>query len=375
MSFDDIIDRSPTYSMKWDKYQGTDILPMWVADMEFRCAPPILEAIEKRTREGIFGYTKPDAQLGAVQAVCDWLVQQYDWHIQPEWLVWVPGVVPGFNLACRAFSEANDKVIIQTPNYPPLLAAPAINQMQAITVPTLESNGRWMIDFDQLRIEAANSRAKLIILCNPMNPVGTVWEQSELDQLAQICQQHDLVLCSDEIHCDLILDEQARHLPAGKHPQLVERSVTLMAASKTFNVAGLGTAFAIIPDKQLRQAFNRQATGIMPWVTVLGQTATEAAFKYGGDWYQELLVYLRGNRDWLLSEINQIPGLRALTPQATFLVWIDASGLGVENPQAYFEAKGIGPSPGADFGNKQFVRINFGCPRAYLQQMIERLKA
>jgi cystathionine beta-lyase len=182
------------------------------------------------------------------------------------------------------------------------------------------------------------------------------------------------MLCSDEIHCDLILDTEAKHIPAGKLAAAKDNSVTLMAASKTFNVAGLGTSFAIIPDAKVRQRFNQAAQGLVPWVNVMGLAATQAAFTQCDDWLSAQLEYLRGNRDYLVEQINQIDGLRVLAPQATFLAWIDASGLGVANPQAYFEEKGIGPSAGIDFGDKQFVRINFGCPRSQLEQAIACLK-
>ncbi|WP_088332588.1 PatB family C-S lyase [Lacimicrobium sp. SS2-24] len=373
MNFDQIVDRKPTFSFKWQKYQGKDILPMWVADTEFRCAQPILDALTARVEHGVLGYTLPAQYEPAKQAVASWLQKRYDWRVELDWIVWMPGVVPGFNVACKACCEPGDKVMIQVPNYPPLLAAPQLNQLHRVDIPTLEQDGRWMLDFDELEKQAADPKTKLFVLCNPMNPVGTVLSEAELARIADICRRHDVTLCSDEIHCDLILDEQACHLPAGKIEALKDNSITLMAASKTFNIAGLGAAFAIIPDNTLRRRFNQAAMGIVPWVNVLGLYATEAAFTLCDEWYQRQLEYLRENRDYLVEQINQIDGLRVNAPQATFLAWVDASGLGVDNPQAWFEEKGVGPSPGTDFGNKQFVRLNFGCPRDYLHQAIARL--
>lgn len=375
MQFDQLIDRSSTFAFKWEKYKGQNILPMWIADTEFRCAQPILDAIKERAEHGLLGYTLPAHDQGANRAVVQWLARQYDWKIELDWIVWMPGVVPAFNVACKAYCQPGDKVMVQTPNYPPLLAAPKINELQRVEIGTVEVNGRWTLDFDALEKQAADPLCKLFILCNPMNPVGSVLSADELNQIAEICTANDVLLCSDEIHCDLILDQKCRHLPAAKLPALTESSVVLMAASKTFNIAGLGAAFAIIPNAKLRHQFSFAARGIVPWVNVLGLVATEAAFTHCDDWHQAELRYLRANRDYLVEQINAIEGLRLLTPQATFLAWIDASGLGVDNPQAYFEGKGIGPSPGMDFGNKNFVRINFGCPRDHLEQLIARLKA
>jgi cystathionine beta-lyase len=374
MNFSDKPDRKASKAYKWEKYKGTDILPMWIADTEFRCAEPILEALHQRIDDGLLGYTLPSHDTEAINAVVAWCAKQYKWNIEPEWIVWTPGVVPAFNVAIQAYCNAGDTVIVQTPNYPPLLAAPNINGLDRACVPTIEVDGRWTLDFDALEEAAANPKATLFILCNPMNPVGTVLRQSELDRIADICRKHNVMLCSDEIHCDLILDDKT-HLPAGAHPALVEHSVTLMAASKTFNVAGLGTSFAIIPNAKLRVAFNKSARGIVPWVTVAGLTATSAAFRLCDDWHQAELAYLKDNRDYLVEEINKIPGLKAIAPEATFLLWVDASGLGVNDTQKWCEEKGIGPSPGRDFGQKECFRLNFGCSRDYLVEAIAKLSS
>ncbi|MDN4502771.1 PatB family C-S lyase [Alteromonadaceae bacterium BrNp21-10] len=375
MLFEQVPVRQDTFSFKWEKYKGKDILPMWVADTEFRCAQPILDALQQRVEHGVLGYTLPAQYTPANEAVSRWLNRQYGWQIQPEWLVWTPGVVPAFNVVCKAYCQPGDKVLIQTPNYPPLLAAPALNGLQRVDIPTVIDNGRWNIDFDELEKQAADPLCKLFIVCNPMNPVGSVFSEAELLRIADICQRHNVLLCSDEIHCDLILDEQIKHIPAGKVPGLQDKSITLMAASKTFNVAGLGASFAIIPDATLRRQFSQAAMGIVPWVNVLGLVATEAAFTLCDDWHQQQLSYLRANREYLLEQINKIDGLNALSPQATFLLWVDGSELDVASPQAWCEARGVGPSPGADFGEKQFFRINYGCPRNHLEQAIARLTA
>ncbi len=375
VDFDKLISREDTYSLKWQKYAGKDILPMWVADTEFQCAQPIIDAVKDRAEHGVFGYHLPAQYHPANLAVQHWLKTRYGWDIDLDWLVWTPGVVPAFNVACQAYCQPGDKVIVQTPNYPPLLAAPKLNGLQRVEVPTVIENERFTIDFDALEEAAQDPDCKLFIVCNPMNPVGSVFSTDELAKISRICRENEVLLVSDEIHCDLILDEDAKHLPAGMQPELQNHSVTLMAASKTFNVAGLGTSFAIIPDAKMRQRFVNAGMGTVPWVTIMGLVATEAAFTQCDGWYQGLLTYLRGNRAYLYEQINQIPGLHMLLPQATFLAWIDGSGLGVDLPQKYCEDKGVGPSPGADFGDKRFIRINFGCPRQYLEEAIKRLKA
>lgn len=373
--FDIITDRKDTYSLKWQKYEGKDILPMWVADTEFKCAQPILEAIKQRTEHGLFGYHLPTNYEPANEAVYRWLKRQHDWEILPDWLLWTPGVVPAFNVACKAFCEPGDKVIVQTPNYPPLLAAPALNGLERVDIPTISENGRWSIDLEALENAAKDPACKLFILCNPGNPVGTVLTAYELSEIARICEQNNVLLISDEIHCDLVLDDTAKHIPAGAIEALQNNSVTLMAASKTFNVAGLGTSFAIIPNAKLRTAFNKAMMGIVPWVTILGLVATETAFTQCDQWYDTLHLYLRKNRLYLFEEINKINGYNMLLPQATFLAWIDCNSLDVPLPQKYVENKGVGPSPGADFGDKQCIRINFGCPKTYLEQAINRLNS
>lgn len=374
MQFDHLFDRSSTYAFKWQKYKDRDVLPMWVADTEFRCPQAVLDALHARVEHGLLGYTLPAQYEPAAEAVVRWLADKHDWHIQPEWIVWNPGVVPAFNVACKAYSKPGGKVMVQTPNYPPLLAAPALNGLQRVDIPTVEQEGRWIIDFTELEKQAADPDCDLFIICNPMNPVGTVLNEQEMQRIARICQDNKVILCSDEVHCDLVLDTSKKHLPAGNFNGLKDCSITLMAASKTFNVAGLGTSFAIIPDNKLRARFTSAAAGIVPWANVMGLVATEAAFTLCDDWHQALLDYLRANLAYVEEQVAKMPGLRMLKVEATYLAWIDASGLGVEDPQAYFESKGVGPSPGADFGNKQCIRINFGCPRTMLQQAFERLQ-
>lgn len=373
MNFDQNIDRKDTYSFKWQRYQGKDILPVWVADSEFKAPQAIIDALKERTEHGVYGYHLPAEYTPANDAVVRWLKDKHNWQIKPEWIVWTPGVVPAFNLACQAYCEPGDKVLVQTPNYPPMLAAAKNNNLEQGLINTVQENGRWTLDFEQLEQQAAEPNTKLFILCNPMNPVGTVLSRDELNKIEDICLRNNVVLCSDEIHCDLILDNQKTHIPAGTLDKIGPQAITLMAASKTFNVAGLGTSFAIIEDAQIRAKFNRAAQGVMPWVNFMGLVATEVAFTQCDDWLTAQLDYLRGNLDYLEQQIANHPKLTMVRPEATFLAWINAQGLESDNVQQVMESHGVGPSPGKDFGWPQYTRINFACPKSYLEQVFERI--
>jgi len=372
--FDRVVDRRGHHSFKWNRFRGRDILPMWVADMDFPAPEPVLEALRRCLDHGVLGYVQPDEYAPGREAVRGWLERRHGWSVQPEWIVWVPGVAPGFNAACRAYCRPGEKVLLQVPNYPPLLSAPGLNGLERLDVPTVPAGGRWTLDFDALEGLAADPRCTLYLQCNPMNPCGSVLTGEELARTAEICRRHGVLLCSDEIHCDLVLDPGARHLPASALAELRDHSLTLMAANKTFNIAGLGAAFAVIPDPGLRHRYRQALIGTVPWVNLLGLVATEAALTRCDAWHGELLAYLRGNRDRLCGELNRLPGLAVIPPAATFLAWVNAAGLGAKDVQEAFEAAGVGPSPGRDFGGPNFARINFGCPRSLVDQAADRLR-
>lgn len=371
--FDEIIERRHSHAYKWLRYDES-ILPLWVADADFKCPQPILDAIQDRVEHGILGYQKPDTVQPLYDAVIRWMKTQYQWDIDPEWVVWVPGVVSAFNVACKAFCRPGDKVLVQTPNYGPLLQAASLNGLQNLTVGTLLENGRWVLDFEELEAKASDPLCKLFLFCNPMNPCGSVLTQEELRRIESICLKHDVLLCSDEIHCDLILDEEARHIPAGTLSEIGKQAITIMAPSKTFNIAGLGASFVIIRDTVIRMRYQRSTFGIVPWINMMGQIATIAAFTQCDDWLKAQLDYLRGNRDYLAKELNKLEGFNYMPAQATYLAWVDASTLGVNDIQQYMLDRGIAPSAGSDFGDPHFTRVNFACPRVYLQQMVERLQ-
>ncbi len=377
--FDTVPQRLGTDSQKWQKYAGQDILPLWVADMDFRSSPAILTALHERVEHGIFGYARPTK--ATVAAVTDALAARYGWTIDPTWIVWLPGLVCGLNVTSQAFAQPGEEVLCLTPVYPPFMTAPKNSGRVSVTVPFAlnTTEHRWEIDWDALE-KAVTPRTKLFFLCNPHNPLARVFRREELVRLAEFCAKHGLILCSDEIHCDLILDPALPHLPSALvAPAHAARTITLMAPSKTYNVPGLGTSFAIIPDPALRARFVRATAGIVAEVTTLGFAACEAAYRDSESWRQELLVYLRGNRDYLLDFIaRELPGIRVEAPiEATYLAWLNVSVLGLADPIAHFEKHGVGLSDGAFFGSPRgrHVRVNFGCPRTTLAEALRRMKA
>jgi cysteine-S-conjugate beta-lyase len=370
--FDEIIDRRGTSSEKWDKYQGRDIIPLWVADMDFRSPPAVIEALHERVSHGIFGYTAPPEGLN--QAVIDALLAEFGWQVQKEWITWLPGLVTGLNVACRAVGASEDEVITFTPVYPPFMSAPPLSGRTLVQVPLQLTDGQWGLDLEALE-RSVTPRTRLLLLCSPHNPVGRVWTVPELTALAEFAARHDLVICSDEIHAGLVLDDEVRHVPiATLSPETDRRTISLLAPSKTFNVPGLGCSLAIISDDTLRRAFRKGMGRIVPHVNLLGYTAAEAAYRYGEGWRRELLAYLRGNRDLVAQEVALMPGLSVAHVEATYLSWIDLRERGLADPVRFFEEAGVGLSGGADFGLPGFVRLNFGCPRALLSEALRRMR-
>ena len=368
--FDQPIERRGSDSIKWGKYAGHDILPLWVADMDFAAPPAVIDALQQRIAHGIFGYGRPWPSL--TESVLAHLDSEYDWAIEPEWIVWLPGLVTGLNVACRA---VNGEVLTATPIYPPFLSAPRFSGRKLNRVELAFTDGRWQ--WDRIALQNASTAAtRLFLLCHPHNPVGRCWNEGELHDLAAFAEQNDLIVCSDEIHCGLVLDADKRHIPfASLSPDAAKRSITLMAPSKTYNIPGLGCAFAVIPDAALRRSFLRAMDGIVPHVNVLGLAACEAAYRDCGAWHGELIAYLRGNRDRVATAVDAEIGAKTGHVEATYLAWIDVRELGLVDPVAHFEAHGLGLSDGADFGAPGWLRLNFGCPRATLDKALGRFAA
>ena len=371
--FDEVIDRRGTASEKWEKYRGRDVLPMWVADMDFRSPPAVVEALHRRVAHGVFGYTGPSPEV--VDAVVSILERDHGWRVDPGWIVWLPGLVCGLNVVCRAVGDDGDEVAVLTPVYPPFLSAPKHSRRAVVRVPLAEDSNRWSIDVE--RLEAAlTPRTKLFMLCNPHNPVGRVFNREELRRLARLCLRRGLVICADEIHCGLLLDSDKRHIPvATLDPEVAERTITLMSPSKTFNLAGLGCAFAVIPSADLRGRFLQAKAGIVPMLNPFGYLAAAVAYRECEGWRLALIDYLRGNRDLLAGALSRMPGGLCMAPvEGTYLAWIDVRAAGIENPVGFFEQAGVGLQDGREFDGKGFVRLNFGCPRAVLNEGLARMQ-
>lgn len=370
--FDTVVNRRNTGSEKWDRYNGRDIIPLWVADMDFRSPPAIIEALHERVRHGVFGYTHP--ARGLVDAVMRHLERDFSWLVDPEWIIWLPGLVCGLNVLCRAIGDTDDDVVTFTPVYPPFLSAPGLSRRGLVTIPLRLVGNRWEFDPEELEL-AITPRARMLLLCSPHNPVGRCWSREELLVLAELAERHNLVIGSDDIHAGLVLDKDKRHTPiATLSQESSDRTITLLAPSKTFNIPGLGCSFAVIPNPKLRSDFRNAIGRIVPHVNVLGYTAAEAAYRDGDEWRKALMDYLRGNRDLVLEVVGRMPGL-AITPvEATYLAWIDTRNSGIEHPGRFFEEAGVGLSDGADFGATGFVRLNFGCARSLLLEGLRRME-
>ncbi|HQT25265.1 MAG TPA: PatB family C-S lyase, partial [Burkholderiales bacterium] len=346
----------------------SDILPLWVADMDFRAPEAVIEALERRIRHGIFGYTHaPEALLDTVVSM---LQSEYGWTVREDAIVWLPGLVTGINLACR--TAGGENVITSIPIYPPFLSAPAHSGMTVSKAALVPEKARWVHDFDALE-KAVLPGSSLFLLCNPHNPAGRIFGKSELENIGEFCQRHDLLICSDEIHCGILLDREKRHVPiATLSPEIEQRTITLMAPSKTFNIPGLGCSFAVIPNASLRKRFLAVMEGIVPHVNALGYEAALAAYRDSRAWHEALIGYLGKNRDLVEKSVNEM-GLEMAHVEATYLAWIDARKM--ENPVFFFENAGVGLSDGKDFGFPGYVRLNFGCPRSRLEEALERMKS
>jgi len=370
--FDTPVDRCNTASLKWDRYGDRDIIPLWVADMDFRSPVSVIKALELRVEHGIYGYGAVPESLTGV--ICEMLAARYGWHVDPEYLVWLPGLVCGLNVTCRAVAAEHDDIMTMVPIYPPFLTAPINSKQGLVTVPLRAGQKKWEIDFDLLE-QSITKKTRLLLFCNPQNPVGRVFNRKDLVELVSICSKYEIIICSDEIHCDLILDDDKKHIPtASISEEAANRTISLMAPSKTFNIPGLGCSFAVITNRDLKNRFLQAMEGIVPYVNIFGFTAAEAAYRDGWGWHAGLLEYLRGNSLLVEKEINSMQGLSMHHVEATYLAWIDARFIDPLSPARHFEKAGVGLSEGAEFGMPGFVRLNFGCPRPLLQKALGRIR-
>ncbi|AHJ13315.1 MalY/PatB family protein [Sulfurospirillum multivorans] len=369
-NFDEIVDRTKTPCEKWDKYKDQDIIPAWVADMDFKSPPCVIEALQKRVAEGVFGYTGIDDET--YDAIIAFLKRHYNWEIKKEWILFTHGVVSSMNVACMAVE--GQSVMTTTPIYPHFIKAPKHAGKEVLAIAMKEENNRWVLDYEAME-RAITPTCKLFMLCNPYNPAGTVFTCKELERLGAFCLKHDLTICSDEIHADLLLSSEAKHIPiASLSEALAQKSITLMAPSKTFNIAGLQASFAIIPNAELRKRFQKTMGSMVGGINILGITVLKAAYLEGDAWLAELRVYLAENLKMVQEFVARNPQLKLLGQEATFLAWIDASALHVKSPYAFFVQHGVGLSDGEPFGDKNFVRLNFGTPKSVLEEILKRMQ-
>jgi cystathionine beta-lyase len=370
--FDAPVDRSGTWSSRWERYRGRDVIPLWVADTDFRAPPAVLKAFAERVEHGVFGYTNPPEELRA--AIVERMLRLYGWSIEPVWIVFLPGVVPGLHLAARHLLAPGGHALVPTPIYHHFKRAVELAPRAHSDVPLALWGGRWVFDEDALGA-ALRPNSKLLFLCNPQNPGGTIFTRPELERLADFAQRHDLVICSDEIHADILLEPGKPHVPiASLAPGVSRRSVTLMSPNKSFNFPAAGCAYAIIEDPELRRAFSADHHATVHDASIFGYVGALAAYREGDDWLAAQLAYLGANRDLVEREVASMPGLAMAHVEATYLAWIDASAFGWRDPHAHFLEHGVALSPGAQFGAPAFVRLNFGTQRARLAEALARMR-
>ncbi len=382
-NFDQILDRRASDSIKWRAYDP-DVLPMWVADMDFVSPEPVIRALRERVEHGVFGYPVglmnfPKEVPDFRQTIVERMFTLYNWHIEPEDVLLLPGVITGFNLACHTLAGPNEAVLVQTPVYPPILhAAERTGILHQEMELTRGADGAYYTDWDSFE-SSLTAETRLFILCNPQNPVGRVFQRDELERLAQSCLRRGVTMVSDEIHCDLVFTGY-QHIPiASLDAEIAQHTITLIAPSKTYNIAGLQCSLAIIQNRELRKRYLKARQGLVPWVNLMGMIAAQAAYQEGQEWLEQVLAYLEANRDFLDDYVRtELPGIEMRKPEGTYLAWLDCRQAGIpDNPHQFFLEKGrVAFNDGVTFGQggEGFVRLNFGCPRATLVEALNRMK-
>lgn len=388
--FDQVCDRKKTDCYKWDLVQSIfgreDVIPMWVADMDFPVAQPIVDALKKRVEHPFYGYTQPGP--GVVDAVVERMWRKFKWKIEPKWVVFTPGVVPALHIAIRSLTHPGDEVILQEPAYHPFFPAVMGSGCQIATNKLKLINGRYEMDFDDLERKfhsktgrlRGSRRVKTILFCNPHNPVGRLWKKEEIIRMGEIVIDNEGVVISDEIHCEILFNGH-QHTPfASISEKFEQNSIICMSPSKSFNLPGLEVSSIIIPNKKLRNDFINTQSGIVPSPNVFGYTALEAAYRLGDEWLEQVLDYLQGNLDFLLEYFEKkIPDIKVIQPQGTYLIWLDCRGLDMDKlALSSFmrdEAK-VGLEDGFIFGEagSGFVRMNIACPRSILEEALRRIE-
>ncbi|MFA5575649.1 MAG: MalY/PatB family protein [Tissierellaceae bacterium] len=380
-NFDEIVDRRHTDSVKWGPMEGDynvdDILPVWIADMDFKTSPEIIEALGKRVEHGVFGYNYVEDTV--YDAIINWVKDRYNWEIKKEWILFTPGVVAGFNLGIKVFTEKNDQIVIQTPAYPPFYRVIDNNEKDLVSNPLIIKDGKYAIDFDDL--EKKLRTAKTLMFCSPHNPVGRVWTEEELMKLSKLCEENDVSIISDEIHCDLLFQGHRHINIASLSDYMRDNSITLIAPSKTFNIAGLSTSVAIIPNEEIRDKFSQRfAKSELGHSSLFGVVALEAAYNHSRDWLSEVLKYLEANMEFALEYIEKnIRGIKVIKPEGTHLLWLDCRGLGLEAEELFklmIEEGKVYLNDGSMFGEegRGFLRLNIGTARSVIEDALKRIE-
>lgn len=380
-NFDEVIDRNGTNSVKWDYaetlFGSKDVIPMWVADMDFQAPKEVNEALMKRAEHGIYGYTYVDS--GIKRAIVKWMENRHQWSIKPEWLTFSNGVITSLNMAIQAFTERGDGILIQTPVYTPFYDSIKIHDRKIVKNQLIYENNYYTIDFADF--EEKLKEVKAFILCSPHNPVGRVWKREELAEMARLCLKYDVVIISDEIHGDLIFPDN-EHIPiASLSEEVAKQSITLMAPSKTFNIPGLNASYCLTADPEKKEQLDEffKKSGFHNSLNTMGQIALEAAYTYGAVWVDELMELMESHYRFVKeSFVKHAPELKVVDTEGTYLLWIDCSGLEMNTSDIHKffvkEAK-VGLNKGTDYGpeGEQFMRMNIGCPRKTLEEAIERI--
>lgn len=371
MAHEPPIDRRGTSSEKWERYAGRDVLPLWVADMDLPTAPFVLDAVRERLEHPILGYTAPPARM--VEVFVAWLHRRYGWRVDEDWLVWIPGVVTGFNVAARAAAVEGRDLLVPAPVYGPILKVPTNSGLRGVISPLALNRGRWEMDVDDLAAKLSSATAA-VLFCNPQNPTGRVYDRGELEALADLALRTNTLVISDEIHCPIVLDTTKRHVPFASLDRSIEaRSISLFAPTKAFNFPGLNAAVAVIPDQTLRERYELVGTGLISVHAPLAFAALTAAFEDDSPWLDEQNAFLAGNARRLDDAVAGIDGIRTTRVEGTYLAWLDVSALGLADAAVAFEGHGLGLHAGEEFGSPGFLRFNFGCARSILDEAIVRL--
>ena len=378
--FDRLVERRGTESNKWRKYDP-DVLPLWVADMDFPSPPPVVRALAERVAHGIFGYGPTLEQVTELhELVAARLARLHGWRVAPETVVLLPGVIPGFNVACRMLAAPGDGLLLQLPLYPPIRRVPGNCGLTTDAADLARApDGSYAVDWEAFEA-AVGPRTRVFLLCNPHNPTGRAFRRDELERLAAVCLRRGLAIVADEIHGDLVYSGH-RHTPiASLAPEVAARTITLLAPSKTWNLAGLKCGLAVIPDAALRARFHAARADLVQTPNILGYTAAVAAYRDGEAWLADLRRYLEANRDVVVDFVRRaLPGVTVAAPEAMYLAWLDCRGAGVAaaDPYTFFlETARVALNDGTTFGpgGEGFVRLNFACPRARLVEALERMR-